>query len=394
MLNLFENSTGHTASDPSESKTGYKPMRYDELGVRPLINAFDTITTIGGSRMHPAVLQAMAEAARSFVDVHELLEKAGARIAQRTRNEAAFVTAGAATGLMLSAAACIAGSDPDRIERLPETDDLANEIILHRCQRISWDRCVRQAGAQLVEFGDANRTRPSDLEEAYSERTAAVLYYASSWYEENALPLETVIESARRHAVPVIVDAAANLPPVDNLWHYTQLGADLVIFSGGKGLGGPQCTGLILGKKDLVEACRLNGNPWSAIGRVAKVGKEEIMGLLTALERFLDCDHEAEKNRREQWVSLLIGKIKAPGITAERIYPGPHGQTYPRVKIWFAEADRCQAVRQALAAGDPKIVVGAYPHDRQTLYINPLTLAEEEVELIAERLNALLSVDA
>ena len=368
-------------------------MRYEELGVKPMINAFDTITTMGGSRMHPAVLQSMAEAARCFVNVHELLEKAGARIAQMTRNEGAFIAAGAATGLMLSAAACIAGSDPERINRLPDTEGLANEILLHRCQRISWSRCVRQAGAKLVEFGDENGTRLSDLEAAYTRRTAAVLYYASSWYEENALSLEEVIESARRHAVPVIVDAAANLPPVENLWHYTQLGADLVIFSGGKGLGGPQCTGLVLGRKELVDACRLNGNPYSAIGRVAKVGKEEIMGLLTALERFLTRDHEAERALREQWVERLVAGIKAPGVVASRIYPGPHGQTYPRVKVWFPDADRCQAVIKALAAGDPKIVVGAYPHDRQTLYINPLTLEEEEVFLIADKLKALLSDD-
>ncbi|MDW7656151.1 MAG: hypothetical protein SCM11_03130, partial [Bacillota bacterium] len=170
-------------------------MRYEDLGIRPLINAFDTITTIGGSLMDTEVLEAMAEASHHFVDLHELLAKVGTRIAERTRNEAAFITAGAASGLMLAAAACITGKDPDRIARIPDTEGMANEIIIHKCQRISWDRCVRQAGARLVEFGDADRTRLSDLEEAYTDKTAAVLYYASSWYEENALPLETVIAS-------------------------------------------------------------------------------------------------------------------------------------------------------------------------------------------------------
>jgi L-seryl-tRNA(Ser) seleniumtransferase len=366
-------------------------MRYEELGVKPLINAFDTITTIGGSRMEIEVMEAMTEASKSFVDLHKLLEKAGARIALRTRNEAAFITAGAASGLMLAASACITGKDPDRISRLPDTEGMANEIIVHKCQRISWDRCVRQSGARLIEIGDADQACLSDLEGAYTDKTAAVLYYASSWYEANALPLEQVIASARQHQVPVIVDAAANLPPVENLWHYTQLGADLVIFSGGKGLGGPQCTGLILGKAELIEACRLNGNPCSAIGRVAKVGKEEIMGLLTAVERYLDRDHEVDLAQREQWVSYLIEQLDAPGVVVSRIFPGPHGQSYPRVQIRFPAADKCQAVVRALSAGEPMILVGTYPHDRHTLFINPLTLVEEEVHIIAARMKVLLT---
>ncbi|MDW7656150.1 MAG: hypothetical protein SCM11_03125, partial [Bacillota bacterium] len=195
---------------------------------------------------------------------------------------------------------------------------------------------------------------------------------------------------ARQHQVPVIVDAAANLPPVENLWHYTQLGADLVIFSGGKGLGGPQCTGLILGKADLIEACRLNGSPNSAIGRVAKVGKEEIMGLLTAVERYLDRDHAADLARREQWVSYLIEQLDVPGVVASRIFPGPHGQTYPRVQVRFDDEGRCSAIVQRLKCGDPKILVGTYPRDNRTLFINPLTLVEEEVKLIAARMKDLL----
>jgi L-seryl-tRNA(Ser) seleniumtransferase len=362
-------------------------MRYEDLGVRPLINAADTITIYGGSRMTQPVIEAMIEAAGCFVDLNELNEKAGRRLAELTRNEAACITSGAACGLMLAASACMSGSDPEHIARLPDSTGMKNEIIVQRCQRISWDRCVRQSGARLVEIGQISQTTRQDLEQGINAQTAAILYYASNLYEAHALPLETVAEVAARHKVPVIVDAAANLPPVENLWRYTQRGADLVIFSGGKGLCGPQSTGLILGRRDLVQACQLNASPFSAIGRVAKVGKEEIMGLLTAVEQFVALDHAAVLREREDWVASLIRRLQdLPGLDVSRVYPGPHGQSFPRLQIKLASRERRDELVRQLKGEDPAIVVRVLESEAQSLFINPLTLNASEVEIIAERL--------
>ena len=169
-------------------------------------------------------------------------------IAKLTRNEAAFVTSGSAAGLVLTTAACIAGSDPAKMDRLPHSEGLKNEIIIHRFQRNHYDINIRQAGAQLVEIGGHRTTHPWELEEAIGERTAGIVYFPGRYVGPNILPLERVIETAKARGVPVIVDAAAQMPPSDNFWHYTEMGADLAIFSGGKSLAGPQNTGLILGR--------------------------------------------------------------------------------------------------------------------------------------------------
>ena len=367
-------------------------LRYQDLGVGKIINAWDTITVYGGSRMPAEVIDAMAEASRSFVDLYELAGKAGAKIAELTHNEAAYVTAGAACGLMLSAAACITGPDQDKINRLPDTAGLPNEIIIQKCQRVSWDRCVRQAGAKLVEIGATEQTRINDLEQAISRQTAAILYFAGSWYERHALPLDQVVQVASSHHVPVIVDAAANLPPVENLWRYTGIGADLVVFSGGKALCGPQNTGLILGRKDLIAACCRNGSPYSAIGRVAKVGKEEIMGVLTAVERYLSLDHTAILQQHEQWVAALIDSLAGlPHIEVSRVYPGPHGQAYPRMRVAFPDTDRRNEVVRMLRIGDPSILVGTWAPDETAIYVSPLTLNEDEVRIVAAALKSVIS---
>lgn len=364
---------------------------YKDLGIKPFINAFDTITTMGGSLMPPEVVAAMAEAAGHFVDLFELNEKVGARIAELTRNEGACVTAGAACGLLLCAAAVMTGCDRALIDRLPDTTGMKNEILVHRCQRLGWQRPPRLSGARLVEFGGEEGTRREDLLSAFTERTAAVLYFASPLFERHALPLPEVISLAHERGVPVIVDAAANLPPASNLWAYTGMGADLAIFSGGKGLRGPQSSGLIVGKKALTDACRMNANPGGGVGRVAKVGKEEIMGLLAAVERFMSMDHDAELARREQWVARAVERLVDAGISARRVFPGIHGQTYPRVRVTLPSRARRDETLNALKAGEPSIVAGSYPDDPESIYLNPLTLQEGEMDIIVDRLLALLA---
>lgn len=276
------------------------PGIYEQLGVRTIINCTGYTTRHGGSVMAPAVVQAMAEAATAYVDLPELLEAAGKRIAHLCRAEAAYVTAGAAAGLLIGTAACVGGADPDKIARLPDTRGMKNEVIIHRRQRMNFDHAIRNVGVTLVDIGwSSSYTFPWELEAAFTPQTAAVAFVASMGLD-NVLPLETVIEIAHQHNVPVLVDAAPELPPMSNLWKYTGMGADLVVFSGGKDIHGPQASGFILGRADLIKACALHGNPnHNTIGRPAKVGKEEVAGLVKALELYLEMDHEA---RLQGWV--------------------------------------------------------------------------------------------
>ena len=266
---------------------------YERLGVTRTINAASWITRLGGSIMPPPVVEAMEDASRWFVDMDELNKKAGEVIARFTGAEAGLVTAGSAAGMLLEAAACMAGTDPAKLNRLPDTTGMKSEIVIHRAHRMNYDHSFRVAGATLVEIGNSVSTDEWELEDAIGENTAAVAYVFALPHR-GELPLAKVAEIAHARGVPVIVDAAAMLPPVENLTRFINEGADMVSFSGGKGVLGPQSTGILCGRADLVEAAYLNGQPNSqGVGRAAKVCKEEIAGLVTALELFVDTDHQA-----------------------------------------------------------------------------------------------------
>ena len=240
---------------------------YDELGVRPLLNASATLTRLGGSLMPPEVIEAMLDASRHFVNLDELQLRVGERLAAMTHNEAAYVCTGAAAGLVLTTAACIAGMDPAAINQLPDLTGLKNEVIIHKAHRNGYDHGVRQVGVKIVEIGTALHTEPWELEQAINAQTAAIFWFQGGMSGRADLPLEQVIEIANAHHVPVVVDTAAQLPPMENLWRFTQMGVALAIFSGGKDLHGPQASGLIVGRKALIDAIRLNGSPNHSIGR-------------------------------------------------------------------------------------------------------------------------------
>ncbi len=269
---------------------------YGELGVKRVINGQSWVTYLGGSIMAPEVRQAMADAADAFIVYDELMVKAGEIIARHTGAEAAMVTAGAAAGMMLEAAAVITRGDPARILLLPDTTGMKNEIIIPRPLRVGFDQAFRQAGAKLVEVGNTFSLEEYELEAAITERTAAVAYVFGPFLKA-PLPLARAVEVAHKHDLPVIVDASAMLPPAENLTRFIREGADMVTFSGGKGVCGPQSTGILAGRKDLIDAARMNAGPHQGVGRPAKVCKEEIVGLLKALEIFVHTDHEAEWRR-------------------------------------------------------------------------------------------------
>jgi uncharacterized pyridoxal phosphate-dependent enzyme len=365
---------------------------YDELGVTKVINGSATLTALGGSLMPPEVLAAMAEAARHFVDIDELQHKVGQKIAEWTHNEAAYVSCGAAAGLVLSTAACIAGTDPDKRERLPHTEGMANEVIVHKHGRVGYDFAVRQVGARLVEIGSEDGTTPQEMEEAITDRTAAILYFYNVTRMKGLVPLEEAIAIAHRHGVPLIVDAAAQIPPVENLWRFTHMGADLAIFSGGKGLCGPQSSGLILGRKDLIEACAFHACPRPFVGRPMKVGKEELIGLMAAVRWYLDLDHQALMASYEEQVQYTIDAFCGhSGVAVRRNYPSEAGQPMPRAEIVFDEQvlglTRDEILTQ-LRTGRPSIALAAA--GKSGVYLNPQTLQSGEVETIVARIEEII----
>jgi L-seryl-tRNA(Ser) seleniumtransferase len=355
-----------------------------------VVNAAATLTKLGGSLMPPEVVAAMAEGARSFVDLPGLQRAVAARIAELTHNDAAYISSGAAGGIVVSVASCITGTDPQKIAAFPHLAGIdRKEVIVHRSQRNGYDYAARQTGA---EFREIDGTEAS-LEAAISERTAAVLWFAGAHFAKDALPIETVVEIAHRHDVPVIVDAAAQVPLISNLWHFTkEVGADIAIFSGGKGLCGPQSSGLVLGREDLIVGCAANGSPNTSIGRPLKVGKEELFGILAAVEWSLSRDEPAVLAWYETVVSGWVAGLQdIPGVTVERGYPSEAGQPFGRVMITLgpdAKLGRDELVK-TLWDGEPCIAVGEPGPDQ--IALNPQTVQESEVEIVLNAVRAALS---
>ncbi|MCY3739712.1 MAG: aminotransferase class V-fold PLP-dependent enzyme [Candidatus Poribacteria bacterium] len=366
---------------------------YKRLGIRTIINGNATLTRRGGSIMPPEVIAAMADASKHFVDIIELQKRVGEEIAKRTHNEAAYVSCGAAAALTLSTAACITGLDAAKREKLPHLDaSMKSEVIVHRHGRVGYDFAVRQVGVTFVEIGDENGTLPDELESAITEKTAAIFYFANPGREHLWVPYAEAIVIAKRYDVPLIVDAAAQLPPPENLWRFTQMGADLALFSGGKGLCGPQSSGLTVGKKSLIEAIAFNGPPHPFIGRGMKVGKEELVGLLAAVEWYLDQDHEALQQSYEDQVTYYDEVFAdTQGVTVHRSFPSEAGQPMPRTEIRFDEEHlgiTRNEILQQLAEGEPAIdIAGAGANG---VLINGQTLMPGEVEIIAQRLKEII----
>jgi L-seryl-tRNA(Ser) seleniumtransferase len=338
--------------------------------------------------MPAEVVAAMAEASRYFVSIDELQAKAGRKIAEWTHNQAAYISCGAAAGIALSTAACITGLDEDKCARLPFTEGMKNEIIVHHCAGDEYNFTVRQAGGRLVAIGSQQSASQADLEGAINPLTAGILVYYKEHRMQGQVPLEKQIEIGKRHGVPLIVDAAAQIPPVENLWRFTEMGADLVIFSGGKGLCGPQSSGLVLGRRDLIEACTLNACPRGYIGRPMKVGKEEIAGLLAAVRRYLDLDHAQEIRTYEEQVAYVLAAFAGEKyINVRRGFPSEAGQPMPRAEITLDEAGlgiSRDALLKRLYEGTPAISLAAAGENG--LYINPQTLRPSEEMIVVKKI--------
>lgn len=338
---------------------------YQELGVRELVNCMGPVSKIGGSLMSAEVVTAIQEASRAFVNMDELLEKSGKKIAKLVGAPAAFITSGAAAGLAVSVAACMAGSDPMKAKQLPDTYGMKDEVIIHHCHRIHYDQAVRLTGAFFTEIGFSDWSDGTDLEPYIDAETAAILYVAKFEKCKGSVSLKEVIEIARNANIPVIVDAADEVPPVSNLRKYTDMGANLVVYSGGKGLRGPQGSGLILGDKDFIKACSVNGSPNYGVGRPMKVDKEEIVGLTKAVELFMNKDFDLEMQtwqKQRQYIMENISHIPNIHCVVDKpLPPGTPGSFYlPTLFIDFNEEKLSMTkdeIVKKLWDGDPCIAV-------------------------------------
>ena len=367
---------------------------YEELGLRPIINASTTFTAIGGSLMPDEVLDAMRNAAGSFVDMHELHRAVVRRLAEITRNEAAYVTSGCASAIILAMLGMRNGGNPGVLTSFPGHDLAPSEVIMHAAHRIPYDATFHLAGITIRQIGNTQQTFDWELESAISPDTLAVIYVAGSHLPQVALSLEQTVEIAHARGITVIVDAAAQLPPVSNLWDFTRdLGADLVAFSGGKGLHGPQASGLLLGAERWVEAARNNGSPFQRWARAMKAGKEEIMGLLAAVERYVVLDHEAE---HATWAATVTRWGEAlegiPGVDASYCDLNEAGQPVPRLRLGFADHARAEEVLRLLDQSDPRISV--MPDRRngvaRGLWLGPDLLEEGQDVLVVKAIIAIL----
>jgi uncharacterized pyridoxal phosphate-dependent enzyme len=374
---------GAGASTAAAARGGRDYFR--ELGVRPFINAAGTYTAMTASLMPPEVMDAINYASKHYVMLDELHDRVGERIAKLVRSEAAMVTSGAAAALTLGTAASLTGADRQKIADLPNLAGMKNEVIIQRSHRFGYDHAVRNCGVRLVEV----ETR-DELERAVSDKTAMMLFYNNN-NKEGRIQDQEFAELGRKHRVPTLNDAAADVPPVENLWKYTGMGFDLVAFSGGKGIRGPQSAGLLLGRKDLIAAARLNAPPnGDTVGRGMKVNKEEMLGMLAALELYLEKDHAKERREFDKRAETIrAGAAAVPGVTAEVFVPEVANHV-PHVRVsWDAAAKALTPadVVKALRDGEPSIGTRS---EGPALVIGVWMMQPGDEKIVARRLRQVL----
>lgn len=386
----------------------------ERLGVARRINAAGTLTRLGGSLMAPEVLQAMQEAAQNSVDMAELQTAASAAIARATHAEAGIVTSGAAAALTLATAACLARWDVARMAALPDTQAMPNKVLMARTHRNSYDHAIRLAGARIVDIGHNDRGTGAgirgleawEIDAAVDAQTVGFVFVATA---QTAAELPAVVAAVHRHQLPVIVDAAAQLPPRTNLHAFIDAGADLVVFSGGKAIGGPQSSGILAGRRELigsallqmmdmdvnprswmpsplVDRAALNGIPHHGIGRGFKVGKEEIAGLVVALERFVARDDAAANRELARRLEAIAESLRDQGVPlATRLVAAGVDAPVPLLELTVTQGS-AQALSQRLQQGTPPVHLVERQVESGILVINPHSLRSEDDAVLVNRL--------
>jgi L-seryl-tRNA(Ser) seleniumtransferase len=381
---------GSALGDAAPAAQPAPPNVYAILGVQPVINATGTVTNLGGSVMPPEVVAAWADASRHFVNLLDLQAKVGARIARLLNVEAALVTTGAAGALLLATAAAVTKGNARNIRRLPDTTGMKNEVILQRAHHSCYDNQLTDVGVRLVEVETA-----ADVDRAVNPRTA-LMFFMNVARADGRIGAAEWVALARRHRVPTLLDAAADVPPVAGLWDFPRMGFDLVAVSGGKAMRGPNDTGLLLGRRTLVEAARLNTNPHcGTIGRMMKVSKEDMVAAWAAVERFVRLDHQAEWREYERRIGVIEEALRGiPTVECERIVPPVANRVPHLIVAWDEGRLRVTRARltRALMEGNPPIQIGRVSGtgDRGIL-ISVLTLQPGEERVVADRLRALLT---
>jgi L-seryl-tRNA(Ser) seleniumtransferase len=370
------------------SGTGESIM--SRLGVKPIIQAGGPNTKHSGSMPRPETLDAMEFAAKYFFQLDELIVAAGELLAKTIGVEAATVTSGASGGLVVQAAAAIAKDDPRKIARLPDTDGMANELIIQDGHHFGYERLYLVPGARFVEVGDGPHCTAEEVEQAITDRTAGLIDLESANIA-HPIPLPQLAEIAHRHGLPVLCDAASVLPPRSNLTRFVNEGADLVSFSGGKTIRGPQSTGLLLGKKQWIEYSRLNNAPNTGVARAQKVSKEEIFGLIAAVEAFLLIDEEKETAVYRKHMEMTVDQIaEIPGIEA-RVEHGPNHRM-PHAVIYFKPGWKGPGrteIQRRLMAGKPRIYIQTIGPSGEC-YIDPMNIQKGEHDVVAQRVREVL----
>jgi len=375
------------AAAPAAKLTATSPSsNYASLGIKPVINGVGVVTTLGGSIMPPEVITAMEEAGRFFIPLPELQKKVGARLAELLQAPAAMVTCGAASAISVGTAACLSQGDPAKLRQLPGRDGIKYEVIQQKAHRSGYEHQMEMAGAKVIAVETA-----SELESAINERTG-MLFFLNKADPLGKIQMAEFLKIAKAKGVPVMNDCASDAVPKENLWKYTKMGFDLVIFSGGKALRGPQASGLLLGRKDLIEAALPAMSPYGGIGRGMKVGKEEMCGLLAAVERYLKVDHDAEWKELEMRVASIRNALKsAKGVEADR-YIQPIQNQVPHVTVKWDEAAlklTSQQVTEKLLASDPPIHVQR--PGKGELLISVWMMRGNEYEIVGRRLKEIFS---
>ena len=376
------------------------PEVYRKLGVKPVINAQSWVTVLGGSIMRKEVLEAMNDASKVFIDMIELNKSAGKFIAKICNSESVLVTNGCASAQVLMSAACMTGEDDDKVEKLPNTKGMKNEVIIFKGQRNRYDKAFETSGATIKEFGTEEDATEEDLISVISDKTCAIAYVIMPFFKPG-IGLKKTIEIAHKNSIPVILDAAAEIPPRSNLRRFINMGVDMVAFSGGKGIGGPQSSGILAGKENLINSAFKNSlnlhSNIACVGRPMKVSKENIIGLVTALELYLDSNEEEEYHLWEEKSEYIKNQLKNIPYLDVKIENTPTDRQGTQPVLYFHndwKGKSPEKIREEMINGDPPIYLGVGGSSLHE-YIGEINIVmtnvmQGEEIIIADRLNKLL----
>ncbi len=361
---------------------------FAELGVKPFINAIGPYSSLGGNTMWPEVIEAMDYAIKNKARMTDLHDAVGKRIAELTGAQAAMVSSGATGAIILATAACMTMGDEERMERIPDSSGMPNEVIILKSQRYMYDRSIRAPGAVLVEVETAD-----DIRAAVSDKTA-MMFYLQNRPNNTKIDVAEYISLAKGLGIPIFCDAATTLPPAGNIAATVGMGFDLVCYSGGKGLRGPYSAGLLLGREDLVKFARMNSAPnHRAYGRSMKVAPEEYLGMMVAVETSLKFDEEAEYQRQLKTVNAMGRELaRLPGVTVETAVPEAEARE-PYIEVrWIADRYDISPddMKQALRSGSPSIEVRAMFLSNNQLHLTAVALKEGEAEIVTQRVTEIL----